>query len=361
VYPALAVVDHLLSNGLTTDQLLWIGTHGQMEETLVPRQGIPLATIAGGPIAGVSRREQVRNGALLTRSVGSAWRLLGRFRPDVLLLTGGYVNGPVALAAWLRRIPAVIFLPDVEPGSAIRRIQPLVQKIACTSADSARFLPARKLVVTGYPVRAELRAALQESQAQARRRFDLDPERFTLFVFGGSRGAQSINRAVMALVPQLPENIQVLHISGTLTWPEVERFAAGLPETLRQRYRPYPYLHEEMGAAFRSADLVVARAGASMLGECPAFGLPAILVPYPHAWRYQKVNADWLAERGAAIRLNDERLADGLLPAILAIANDPPRRQAMQSAALALDIPDAAARIAAVLTDCARQGKDTLS
>ncbi len=333
--------------------MLWIGTHGQMEETLVPRAGLQLQTIAGGQIAGVSRRKQATNVLKLAKGALEAWQIIGRFQPDALLMTGGYVNAPVAVAAKLRGVPAAIYLPDVEPGAAIKRVEPLVQKIACTTDGSAAFLPPHKLVVTGYPVRASLREALILSQAEARATFDLDDRRPTLFVFGGSRGAQSINRALMAILPDLLQTAQVIHVSGTLTWDEVAAFAETLPDDLRPHYKPFPYLHEQMGMGFRAADLVLARAGASMLGECPAFGVPAILVPYPHAWRYQKVNADFLVQRGAGVRIDDDMMNETLLPTIMAILADSAKLDAMKRAASALDIPDAPGRIADVLEELA--------
>jgi UDP-N-acetylglucosamine--N-acetylmuramyl-(pentapeptide) pyrophosphoryl-undecaprenol N-acetylglucosamine transferase len=122
----------------------------------------------------------------------------------------------------------------------------------------------------------------------------------------------------------------------------VEASAAMLPAELRAYYRPYPYLHDEMGAAFRAADLVLARAGASMLGECPAFGLPSILVPLTFAWRYQKVNADYLTERGAAVQLVDETLAETLRPTVEKLLYDPATLERMAAAAAALDRPNAA-------------------
>jgi UDP-N-acetylglucosamine--N-acetylmuramyl-(pentapeptide) pyrophosphoryl-undecaprenol N-acetylglucosamine transferase len=126
----------------------------------------------------------------------------------------------------------------------------------------------------------------------------------------------------------------------------VEANAAALPPELQQYYRPFPYLHEEMGAAFRSADLVVARSGASMLGESPAFSLPSILVPLTFAWRYQTVNADYLTDHGAAVQLTDETLAEKLLPTIWELLNDETRLAAMGAAATALNQPAASTHIA---------------
>ena len=286
-------------------------------------------------------------------------RLLSRFRPHVLFLTGGYVNVPVALVARVRRVPAAIFLPDVEPGRAIKILSRLVDRIACTTVASAPYLPEEKMVVTGYPVRGELRQATTMDRERALAVFDLAPDRPTLLVFGGSRGARSINRALMAVLPVvLGEGIQVIHVSGRLDWEEVEANAATVPADSRAHYRPYPYLHEEMGAAMRAADLAVTRAGAGMLGEAPAFGLPSVLVPYPHAWRYQKVNADYLVERGAAVRLEDEELADRLLPTVLSLLRDDEQRAAMSAAARALDTPGAADNIARLLLNMGSSGRD---
>jgi UDP-N-acetylglucosamine--N-acetylmuramyl-(pentapeptide) pyrophosphoryl-undecaprenol N-acetylglucosamine transferase len=349
IYPALAAVGELQKSGIKTDSILWIGTKGEMEETLVPRSGIRLVTVAGGPIIGVPATTRVRNAARLTWSVGTASGIIREFQPQVMFMTGGYVAAPVAIAARRHQVPIVIFLPDVEPGSSIRLAIPLAKSIACTTEGSRQFVPAQKMVVTGYPVRPDIRVASHMSPEEALARFDLKPGRPTLLVFGGSRGARNINRALMSILPTLLSETQVIHISGNLTWPEVESNASTLPAELRAYYRPYPYLHENMGPAFRSADLVVARAGASMLGEGPAFGLPAILVPLTFAWRYQKVNADYLTERGAAVQLTDETLFDELLPTLRQLLLAPYRLAAMREAAIALDKPEAAEHLARLI------------
>lgn len=349
IYPALATVAELHQLGVADDDILWIGTKGEMEEALVTRAGLQLATIDAGPIVGVPVAIRARNALKMVRGFGAASSLMASFKPNVMLMTGGYVAAPTALAARRRGVPVVIYLPDVEPGASIRYSVPLAGKIACTTDGSAEFVPQEKMVVTGYPVRPEVRAATQLTKAAALAEFDLLPGRPTLFVFGGSRGAQAINRALMAVLPELLVDMHVIHISGNLTWPEVEANAELLPEALRANYRPYPYLHEQMGAAFRAADLAVARAGASMLGESPAFGLPTILVPLTFAWRYQKVNADYLTQRGAAVQLTDETLAKELLPTIRELIGDSARLSAMGEAASALDKPDAAADLARLI------------
>jgi UDP-N-acetylglucosamine--N-acetylmuramyl-(pentapeptide) pyrophosphoryl-undecaprenol N-acetylglucosamine transferase len=266
-------------------------------------------------------------------------------------MTGGYVNAPVAMAAWLRRVPSVIFLPDVEPGMAIRELSRFAKQVACTTEDSLSFFKSGKGIVTGYPVRRKLREATALTRDEALAQFNLKPERPTLFVFGGSRGARSINRALLAGLPLLLDRIQVIHISGMLDWAEVKENKDSLPEDQQTYYRAYPYLHEEMGMAFRSADLVLARAGASMLGECPAFGLPAILVPYPYAWRYQKVNADYLEQKGAAISMRDEDLMEKLVETVLGLLFDESLLEKISTAAEKLDVQESANKLAQLLID----------
>jgi UDP-N-acetylglucosamine--N-acetylmuramyl-(pentapeptide) pyrophosphoryl-undecaprenol N-acetylglucosamine transferase len=349
IYPALAATTELQALGVKANDILWIGTKGEMEETLVTRAGLRLETISGGPIVGVPLATRARNALKMAGGLGDASGHIRRFRPDALLLTGGYVAAPAAIASRRHHVPIVIYLPDVEPGSAIRLVMPLARRVACTTDGSRAYVPVEKMVVTGYPIRPELRAARLLSKAAALARFDLTPGRPTLFVFGGSRGARNINRALMGILPELLVEAQIIHVSGELTWAEVAANASTLPPKLAAYYRPYAYLHEQMGPAFRAADLVVARAGASMLGEAPAFGLPSILVPLAFAWRYQKVNADYLTDRGAAVQLTDESLAETLLPAVQNLLFDRDKLARMAAAAAALDRPDAAAALARLI------------
>lgn len=356
IYPALAAATALRNRGLATENILWVGTKGEMEQTLVPRAGIRLETIVGGAIAGVPLHKKLVNGSKLLLSIGKALQIVRRFQPNVMFMTGGYMAFPFTLACRWLGVPIAIYLPDVEPGQSIQFSLRFAQKVGATTDGSAQFVPADKLIVTGYPVRPELRAAADLSKAEALATFNLQPGRPTLMVFGGSRGAQAINRALMNILPELLPTVQIIHISGTFTWDEVDRNAKKLPKALRDFYRPYPYLHDEMGHAFRAADLVLSRAGASMLGESPAFSLPSILVPLAWAWRYQKVNADYLCERGTAVQLTDETLDEKLLPTIQSLLADPDKLAQMRQAAHALDVPDGAAKLAQLIENVAITG-----
>jgi UDP-N-acetylglucosamine--N-acetylmuramyl-(pentapeptide) pyrophosphoryl-undecaprenol N-acetylglucosamine transferase len=290
-------------------------------------------------------------------------RILRRFRPDVLLFTGGYVAVPMALAArlpqpGLRRPRSLVYVPDIEPGLALKVIARLADQVAATAEETRKYFPGRRsLRITGYPLRQELAQpeSGQWDKMSARRVLGLALDLPVLLVSGGSKGARSINQALMAVLPDLLAEMQVVHISGQLDWEQVQAQAAELPAGLSERYHAFPYLHEQMGAALAAADLAVMRAGASILGELPYFGVPAVLVPYPHAWRYQRVNAEYLVQRGAALLLPDDELAARLRLVVDELMGDATRRAAMTQAMQALRQPESAQELAGILHELSVQ------
>ena len=342
MYPALAIVEALKAAGPRDVSLLYVGSEGGVEEGLARRQGIAFRAIAAGQVRGLAPWTMARNLIRLGWGLGQARRIVGEFVPQAVLVTGGYVCVPVALAAWARRIPVLIYLPDLEPGLAIRMLSRFAARVAVSFPEVTRYFAANRALVTGYPVRA---AFFAMDKAAARATFDLEAELPVVTVFGGSRGARSINRALASILDELLERCQVIHVSGSLDAEWVIGRANSLPPDLRTRYRPYAYLHEEMVDALAAADLVVARAGASTLGEFPALGLPSILVPYPYAGQHQNVNADYLVQRGAAVKIADAELDTKLLPTVQALLGNRARLAEMSVRARALARPEAARRI----------------
>lgn len=332
-------------------ELLWVGGRGGMESELVQQRGVTYAGIPAAGIHGVGLRALPGNLWEVGRGVISARRILNRFRPDVMLFTGGFVAVPVALASKFPGLgmpaPAnLLYVPDIEPGWALKILARFADQIAVTVPASRRYFEKEKVTVVGYPTRRELKTW---DRATARKTLNLSALLPVLLVIGGSTGARSINRALLAILPQLLEEMQVVHIAGKRDWKEVESFEKMLTDQQLARYRAYPYLHREIGAALAIADLVLSRAGASSLGEYPLFGLPAILVPYPYAWRYQEVNARYLVERGAAAMIPDQDLPDRLLPAVRELMNNPSRREKMGQAMSELARPDAAKSIGDII------------
>ncbi len=322
-----------------------------METQLVERNGIPLKTIPAAGVHGVDLRTLPRNLWQLGRGISASRRILQEFKPDVLFFTGGYVAVPMALAG--RKIPSLLYVPDIEPGLALNTLARFADRIAVTAEDSFRYFanPGR-IVLTGYPTRSDLTGWTRQA---ARQTLGLTDESPILLAFGGSKGARSINNAVLANLPAILELAQVIHITGELDWPDMETKNKNLSKAQLARYHAYPYLHEEMGAALAAADLALSRAGASSLGEFPLFGLPAILVPYPHAWRYQKVNANYLVQHGAAVLLEDARLSDQILPTVNTLLNQPQKLASMRLAMQSLSHPEAAAGIGRELLALGRE------
>jgi UDP-N-acetylglucosamine--N-acetylmuramyl-(pentapeptide) pyrophosphoryl-undecaprenol N-acetylglucosamine transferase len=360
VYPALTVLAELLKpkpEGSTVptveaSDLLWLGSRGGIEEELVRAAGFEFVGLPAGGLRGMKLLVTVRNAARIAASVRRARSILAEFKPDVIFVTGGYACVAVTLAAWMQHLPILIYLPDIVPGLAIRRLSRFATQVAVTSEESYQYFRRDKVVVTGYPVRSGVYGL---SRAEARQKLHLDQEAKTLLVFGGSRGARSINQALVAGLRDLLPACQIVHVSGRLDADWVAGLAKSLPEELQSRYHPHAYL-DDMPQALVAADLAVARAGAATLGELPAAGLPSVLVPYPYAGQHQLPNARYMARNGAAQILPDSELGERLVPAVLNLLNDEEALAGMRESARAMARPDAASAIAEQLWQTARYG-----
>ena len=356
VYPALAV-HNVIKTARPDSKILWVGGEGGMETRLVERAGIPFKTIPAAGVHGVDLRQLPGNLSTLARGAKISARILEEFKPDVLFFTGGFVAVPMAIAG--RKIPSLLYVPDIEPGLALKALAYFSGCITVTSEESRQYFSKQaNIVVTGYPVRAEFSAW---DKTTARQHFGMHGNFPVVLAYGGSKGAHSINAALLTHLSKLLLRVEVIHISGEADWPEIKKTRDGLPKELANRYHAFPYLHEDMGAAIAAADLAVSRAGASILGEFPQFGTAAILVPYPHAWRYQKVNADSLIKHGAALMIEDSHLISGLFMTIEILLDTPDKLESMRKEMLALRTPNAAINIAAELFKLAGDDKNDQS
>jgi UDP-N-acetylglucosamine--N-acetylmuramyl-(pentapeptide) pyrophosphoryl-undecaprenol N-acetylglucosamine transferase len=344
VYPALSVIEALTQDPAwqtTRDDVAWVGRAGGIEEQIMAREGLRFVSVATGPLRGANPWQALRSLAQLARGIVQALGLIGQERPDAVLATGGYVSAPVIVAAWLRRRPCLIYLPDMEPGLTIKLLSRLAQRVAVTFESVAARFP-NKAVVTGYPVRAALLCG--ERQA-ARAALGLGDDALVLLALGGSSGARTINQAVAASLQPLLALAQVVHACGQGDYEALAQRREALSSEQQARYHLHAYLHN-MPDALLAADLVVARAGAATLGEFPAAGLPSILAPYPHSGQHQQPNADYLADHGAAVVIPDAELGARLLATAQGLLQSPTRLQVMRQAALRLARPGAARAIA---------------
>lgn len=350
VYPSLSVARALASEldvrGERAD-MLYIGVSGRVDETIVPREGIQFRAVAAGPLRVNSPLAFARNALRLVAGSFQALRILRRFRPDAAFATGGYASVPVGVAARLLHCPLVVYLPDVTPGLAVRLLARLATRVATTSERALAYLPAKKAAVTGYPVRPEFWSTDRDA---ARVKLGLPRDTKVVLVTGASLGAHAINEAVVSQLPQILAACDVVHVTGTAdeAWALEQR--ATLTPGQHARYRVHGYL-DDMPAAMHAADLVVSRSGASTLGELPAAGVPAILIPGEYEGWSQAPNAEHLQSQGAAVMLRNNEL--GRLAATILPLLDEATLARMGAAMRSLARPDAARDIARMLVEAA--------
>ena len=346
VYPALAIVEALLSNeewSTKREDVAWVGGANSIEERILTRQQWTFLPIPVGALRGVNPKAALHNLGRMRKGYRRSRELIAQWRPHAVLATGGYVSVPVVLAARAASCPSLVFLPDMQPGLAVRLLSRFAQRVAVSFESVADRFPRRKVVVSGYPVRLALQGI---DKGEARHALGLANRLPTLLVFGGSRGAHSINEAVRGVLEPLLTIAQVVHISGAEDHGALHSLRENLPSNLRSRYRLFAYMHEEMPDALAAATLAVARAGAATLGEFPAVGLPAVLVPYPYAGQHQQLNAEYLAGNGAAVIVHDADLGRRVLLVVTELLADPERLRSMSASARALAVPEAAKTVA---------------
>ncbi len=254
-------------------------------------------------------------------------------------------------AARLLRIPVVLWDGNVVPGRSVRATARLAGAVAVSDPRTCAALAARRCYETGTPIR-DPRSV---DRSAARERLGIPPGERLLLVFGGSQAVRRFNAAVTEALPRLVERCGVLHVTGDDGYPEALAAREALPPERRGRYRPVPFLAEEMTAALAAADLVVGRAGSSTLAECAAFALPLVCVPYPHAAGHQRANAEAYAATGAARLVEDEEFDAAALLDASRILEDPPTHLAMSAAARDAARPGAADAVARLVTAAAER------
>lgn len=338
--PALAVADALRASGA---EVRFVGGE-RAERTLVPEAGYELETLS---VEGLARRDPVRAARAAVKAllaVVRSLRILRRVRPDAVLGGGGYVAGPVGLAAVLLRIPLVLTEADSHLGLTNRLLAPFARRVCLAFPLEGRR--SDRYLITGRPVPPPF-----TDRAAARAQLGIGEEDTCVLVFGGSLGARTINLAAAEAFREAP--FRVLHAAGERDHAEL---AAMLGDPAPAHYDLRPFIRP-FGPALAASDLVVARAGGSIFEMC-AHGRPALLVPYPHATAdHQAANARWMADGGAAIIVEDDELtAERLAHEVGGLLHDRTRLAAMGHAAAELARPEAASEVAAELRHAAGQG-----
>ena len=346
IYPAVSVIEALeRENGQS--EVLWLGRAGGPEEEVARARGWSFAAVRAAEVRGMGLRAPIGAAAGLLGAVGAARRLRA-FGAETVLATGGFVSVPGVLGARLAGVPVLVLLPDVRPGWAVRFLRHFASLVAVTCEGACRYLGRTRTVQSGYPVRQDFYAC---TRAEARSRLGLD-ERPAVLVMGGSTGSESLNRAAVRWAPSLVPAAQVIHVSGRKDHSWVSEQARELGLDAAVGYHLHAYL-EELPEAMIAADLVISRAGASVLGEIPAAGKPVILVPGSFSDQWE--NARYLEGKGCAVVIDNEDVEEKLGAAVLGLLGDPDLRSEMAARAGALSRPGAARELACLLIGLARR------
>jgi UDP-N-acetylglucosamine--N-acetylmuramyl-(pentapeptide) pyrophosphoryl-undecaprenol N-acetylglucosamine transferase len=343
VIPALAIAQELKTR--LGAEVIFVGTARGIETRLVPISGFELKLIEVGALNRVSLATRLKTITALPRAIFASSKILTEFKPDVVIGVGGYASGPAMLAAAMRRIPTLIFEPNVVPGFANRIVAPLATAAAVHFQETCRYF--RKCTVTGVPVR--------------QRFFEIPPRQMTdrpsLLLFGGSQGSHILNTALVQSLRELASRVPGLHIVHQTGEKEYESVTkAYLDAGISAEISPFI---DNMSAAFANADLLVCRSGASTVAEVTAAAKPALFVPFAGAAdNHQFKNAELLARNNAALVIEEKDLNPALFAQeIVALLNDRSRLRAMSEAAKKLSHPDAAGHIAGLAAKIAGKNK----
>lgn len=351
VYPAIAIAD-AIKKQVPDAELLFIGAEGKLEMEKVPLAGY---RIEGLPVVGFQRKLTLKNLLFPFRLIASmirARQIVKAFQPDVAVGVGGYASGPAVRAAAGRGVPAVLQEQNAFPGVTNKLLAASAKKICVAYEGMERYFPKEKLVLTGNPVRTDFFEGLKEKRDEALAHFGLDPEKQTVFIFGGSLGAKTLNESMMEGAGLIGKNSQVQWIWQTGRFYEATALrseTAKLPNVKAQ-----PFI-DRMDLAYAAADVIIGRAGALSIAELCLVGKPAVLVPSPNvAEDHQTKNALALVEKKAAKMVADAAAKRELLQTVFDLLGNEEERQQLSANIARLAKPRAAEEIADVVLSLAR-------
>lgn len=353
IYPALAIAQGL-RRAFPGCEVFYVGTAKGLEADIVPRAGLPFRTITA---AGLKRSLTVKNISALglaLKGVGEAYSIIRETKPAAVIGTGGYVSGPVLLAACLSRVPILIHEQNAFPGLTNRMFARVAGCVALSFSEAARYLRAVRIRMTGLPVREEF---LQANRENSRARLGVDTQT-VLLSFGGSRGAERLNQAVVDVIRAYAgrSDIMIYHATGKLGYHKFLELlsAEGIETGSVGNITIAPFFYQ-IADYLAAADLVICRAGAATIAELTCLGRPAVLIPYPYATaNHQEFNARALESRGAAVVIRDVELTgERLLREVGGLLSNPDKLRVMAENSRRFGKPDALERIVGCIRELA--------
>ncbi|MCE5195296.1 MAG: undecaprenyldiphospho-muramoylpentapeptide beta-N-acetylglucosaminyltransferase [Nitrospiraceae bacterium] len=341
VFPGLAIAEELKKRHKDVE-ITFVGTEQGIEARIIPREGYSIKFLRADKFVGMSILRKLKGICGLFISIMDSCKMFRELKPDVVIGVGGYASVAPVFTAFIRSIPNMIVEQNSVPGLANKILGKFTGAIGVTYQESISYFPKQKTYLTGNPIRERI---LKGSKEAAYSIFSLEKNKFTIFIFGGSLGARSINMAMIeafGYMTDIKNNVQFLHQTGERDY-----------EYIREAYRKWgmrgtvvPFIFQ-MAEAYAVSDIVISRAGATTLAELTAVGKPSILIPYPHAAGFhQDINATKLYEMKAAKMILDKQLKGELLAAnIKELFLNQNARQEMEKYSRAFGRPDAAQKI----------------
>ena len=342
IFPALAIANAIRKLNPETD-FLFVGAQGKMEMEKVPAAGYK---IEGLWISGIKRELTIDNLSFpfkVLSSVSKALRIIREFKPDVAVGVGGYASGPLLYAASLKNIPCLIQEQNSYPGITNKILAKRVQKICVAYDGMEKYFPKEKILLTGNPVRENV-LKIEGKRQEAFSFFRLNPDKKTILVVGGSQGARSINRSILAGLSEIRQaDVQVVWQTGKLFYDEAQNAvsSAGM-----ENVRVFDFI-SQMDFAYAAADLIVSRAGASTVSEILLVGKPSVMVPLPTAAEdHQTKNIEAMVRKNAALMVRDADASAQLVATALATLSNEQLLKSLAANAAAQALPNSAEKIA---------------
>ena len=343
IFPALSIANEIRRR-YPEAEILFVGAEGRMEMERVPAAGYE---IKGLPVCGFDRKHLLRNVKVLFKlwkSIRLAKKILKDFKPDIAIGVGGYASGPMLKAAQKKGIPTLLQEQNSYAGVTNKLLAKNAKCICVAYEGMERFFPEDKIVLTGNPVRRNL-LECNATQEEARKAMGIDPEKATILIIGGSLGARTVNESIIGGLEKLgaaADDVQVVWQTGKFYDQQCKEALAksGVKNVIQM-----PFI-SNMDMAYRAADLVISRAGASSISELQLLGKPSILVPSPNvAEDHQTKNALALANRDAAIMVTDAEAPEKLVDAMLATVNDEDKLHSLSANVRRMALLNSAERI----------------
>ncbi len=329
INPALAIAQKIKASD-KNNQILYVGTKDGMESDLVPKQGFDFRTVEAKFLQRKISIDNIKTLAISIKGVAQSMKIISEFEPDIVIGTGGYVCGPVVLAAALKKVPTIIHEQNVFPGITNKLLSKVVDKIAISFEEATKYFKYKdKLVLVGNPVRKEV---IEANRMQSRKKYNLKNDDIFIYSFGGSGGQKSLNDSIINVIKEIKnrDKIKLLHVTG-------KRLKDNFQESLQKENIKIPsnvtivdYMYDAP-SALSASDLVIGSAGAITIAEITKIGVPSILIPKTYtAENHQEYNARALEKMGAAVVILESELKDNkLLSTIDKIINNSSELSAM--------------------------------